>query len=76
MWHPRLTRETERESRDRPVKSKATVVDWLVFLGLAAVVAMAGWAIAELGIVHTSTKASSAESSPRSRRHFPSSLSP
>jgi cation:H+ antiporter len=50
MWHPRLTRETERESRDRPVKSKATVVDWLVFLGLAAVVAMAGWAIAEFGI--------------------------
>jgi cation:H+ antiporter len=50
MWHPRLTRETERESRERSARTKASVVDWLIFLGLAAVVAIAGWAIAEFGI--------------------------
>lgn len=50
MWHPRLTPETERESRGQATKTKATAVDWLGFLGLAAVVAIAGWAIAEFGI--------------------------
>jgi cation:H+ antiporter len=50
MWRPRLTRETEQEPpRDRSGQ-RATARDWLGFLALAAVVAVAGWVIAECGV--------------------------
>ncbi len=50
MWYPRLTRETERQPRGDGGRERATSMDWLIFLSLAAVVAVAGWAIAECGI--------------------------
>lgn len=49
MWHPRLTRETEREQKDH-ARGKATVRDWLELFGLAAVVAVAGWVVANSAI--------------------------
>lgn len=51
MWHPRLTRETERASPKaggRPRRTLAT--DWVRFALLGSMVALAGWVIAECGI--------------------------
>ena len=50
MWYPRLTRETQREKPDDGGRRRSTGRDWLVFGLLAAVVALAGWIIAECGI--------------------------
>jgi cation:H+ antiporter len=57
MWRPRLTRETQSERRRsvRPGHRKL-LRQWVVFLMLAALVACAGWVIANAGLsiaVHT-----------------------
>lgn len=51
MWYPRLTRETEREIESGVRGRKgSTMFNWIIFLLLAAVVALSGWLIAVSGI--------------------------
>lgn len=50
MWHPRLTRDTEREPEKDEGEPGPTVSDWLVLAALAAAVGGSGWLIAESGI--------------------------
>lgn len=49
MWQPRLTAETEREAHERAHTERTSPKEWLVFAGLAASVAVAGWVIAISG---------------------------
>lgn len=51
MWHPKQTRETDREETEQTdTKGGDLVRLWLSFLGLAAVVAVGGWVIGTAGI--------------------------
>jgi cation:H+ antiporter len=50
MWHPRLTRETERLPTKKPRVDRAVTRDWLEFALLGIAVGLAGWVIAKCGI--------------------------
>ena len=50
MWFPRYTRQTELEAPGSKLGRRASYRDWVVFLLLASIVAVAGWVIAECGI--------------------------
>lgn len=51
MWHPKQTRETDDGKSEQPARRSGDLMRlWFAFLGLAAVVAVAGWVIGTAGI--------------------------
>jgi cation:H+ antiporter len=53
MWRPRLTRQTQSEDKQGGIDggSHRIAVLWAGFVGLALVVAVAGWVVAETGLI-------------------------
>ncbi len=52
MWRPRLTPETQSEEEEQGIEagSRRLVMLWSGFVGLALLVAAAGWVVAEAGL--------------------------